>query len=105
VKNQIMQIMAIIAGPVMSTAAFAVESTANPMVLSDSQMDMVTAGTDSTPTQPATSTVTEVTQTQGDTINFKYNPTVCTNVQILPFGSGQNVGANNPQSGGVQIFP
>ena len=96
------QIMAIIAGPVMSAAAFAVGPAAEPMVLSDSQMDMVTAGADSTETEP---TVTEVTQIQGDTFNYKYNPIVSTNVQILPFGADQNVGAINPQSGGVQIFP
>jgi hypothetical protein len=145
------QIMAVIVGSVISTAAFAVESAANPMTLSDSQMDVVTAGTNSTPTQPAMTTVTQVTQTQTNTnmstaafavdpainpmalsgsqmdmvttgtnstptatvtwvtqtqnnTNVGIVPAVCENVPILNLGWGQNVGAYNPQSaGGVQV--
>jgi hypothetical protein len=98
------QIMAVITGAVMSTAAFAAEPAANPMTLSDSQMDVVTAGTNSTPSQPRTNTITRVTQTQNNT-NVGINPTVGLNVAVLTFGSGgQNVGANNPQrAGGVQV--
>jgi hypothetical protein len=96
-------IMAIIVGSVMSTAAFAAEPAASPMALSDSQMDLVTAGTYSHQSKP-TSSVTKVTQTQNNT-NIGINPTVGANVAILTFGGGgQNVGANNPQkAGGVQI--
>jgi hypothetical protein len=97
------QILAVIIGSVMSTAAFAVEPAANPKALSDSQMDLVTAGTDSHSSQPTT-TVTRVTQTQRNT-NIGINPTLGANVAILTFGGrGQNVGANNPQqAGGVQV--
>jgi hypothetical protein len=96
------QIMALIVGSVMSTAAFAVEPAANPQALSDSQMDLVTAGTNSHPTKPTT-TVTRITQTQKNT-NIGINPTVGANVAILTLGGNQNVGANNPQkAGGVQV--
>ena len=96
------QIMAVIVGSVMSTAAFAAEPAANPIALSDSQMDVVTAA-GTTPCPPSTTTsVTRVTQTQNNT-NVGINPTVGVNVAVLSGGS-QNVGANNPQSaGGVQV--
>jgi hypothetical protein len=97
------QIMALIVSSVMSAAAFAAEPAANPMPLSDSQMDLVTAGTYSHQSKPTT-TVTRTTQTQNNT-NIGFNPTIGANVAILTFGGGgQNVGANNPQqAGGVQI--
>jgi hypothetical protein len=97
------QILALIVGSVMSAAAFAAEPAANPTALSDSQMDLVTAGTYSYPSKPTTS-VTKVTQTQNNT-NIGINPTAGLNVAVLTFGSGgQNVGANNPQqAGGVQV--
>jgi hypothetical protein len=96
------QLMALIVGSVMSTAAFAVEPAASPMVLSDSQMDTVTAGTKAPPKPRSTSTVTN-TQTAGDTINVGINPTVGANLALINAG-GQNVGAYNPQSGSTQII-
>jgi hypothetical protein len=96
------QLMALIVGSVMSTAAFAVEPAASPMVLSDSQMDTVTAGTKAPPKPRSTSTVTN-TQTAGDTINVGINPTVGANLALINTG-GQNVGAYNPQSGSTQII-
>jgi hypothetical protein len=86
----------------VSTAGFDVEPAANPMARSGSQMDVVTTGTNSTPTEPTT-TVTRITQTQGDTTNVSVDRTVRANVRILNFGWDQNVGAYNPQSGGTQV--
>ena len=94
------QLMALIVGSVMSAAAFAVEPAASPMVLSDTQMDTVTAG--AKPKPRPTSTVTN-TQTAGNTINVGFNPTVGANVAGINTG-GQNVGAYNPQSGSTQII-
>ena len=95
------QIIALIAGSVMSTAAFAVEPAATPKALSDSQMDLVTAGTYHKPAK--STTITKVNQSQTNT-NIGINPTIGANVAILSFGGSQNVGAYNPQSaGGVQV--
>jgi hypothetical protein len=99
-KEMKKQLMALIVGSVMSAAAFAAEPVASPMVLSDTQMDTVTAGSKAKPTR--TSTVTN-TQTAGDTINVGFNPTVGVNVAGINIG-GQNVGAYNPQSGSTQII-
>jgi hypothetical protein len=100
------QIMALIVGSVLSTAAFAAEPVASPKALSDSEMELVTAGTKSHPPKsPSNSTRTTNTQTQGDTINVGINPTVGANVAVLNFGrTNQNVGAYNPQTGGTQII-
>jgi hypothetical protein len=57
-------IMAVMVGSVMSPAAFAAEPATSPMVHSDSQMDMVTAGTSPT------------VDNSGNTKNFNYSPTV-----------------------------
>jgi hypothetical protein len=97
-------IMALIAGSAMSTAAFAVEPAATPMALSDSQMDMVTAGTArKPPSKPAsTTTTTQSNYNEGDTVNVGINPTVAV-VPINVGGGDQTIGAYNPQRGPTQV--
>jgi hypothetical protein len=95
-------IIALIAGSAMSTAAFAVEPAATPMALSDSQMDMVTAGHQRTaPSRPA-STTTQSNYNEGDTVNVGINPTVAV-VPINVGGGDQTIGAYNPQRGPTQV--
>jgi hypothetical protein len=92
-------IMALVVGSAMSTAAFAVEPAATPMALSDSQMDMVTAGGNRDhQSRPASTTQTN---TNGDSINVGVNPTVA--VVPINFGGRQTIGANNPQSSPTQV--
>lgn len=97
------QIMALIVGSVMSTAVFAADQVAAPKALSDSEMDVVTAGTKTSPPRPATNSSQRSNQyMQGNTVNVGINPTVGANVAILSLGGAQNVGAYNPQSGASQ---
>jgi hypothetical protein len=74
---------------------------ASPMVLSDSQMDTVTAG--SKASKPSRTSSTTNTQTTGNTVNIGVNPTVGANVAVLNTGT-QSVGAYNPQSGSTQVI-
>jgi hypothetical protein len=86
-----------------SSIAFAAEPAS--LVLSDQQMDSVTAGgmaPHSPPSWSRVATRQTITQTQGNTNNFSVSPTVGVNVSV--FGSGtQNVGSTTFQSGGTQI--
>jgi hypothetical protein len=83
-----------------SSLAFAAEQA--PMVLSEVQMDSVTAGT-GTYMQPRTSsTYTRQTITQKQyTDNYAFAPTIGLNLAGVNTG-GQNVGALVYQSGGTQ---
>jgi len=91
----------------VSGFAFAAEPAASSMVLSEQQLDSVTAGGNYEhphphPTPASRSyTSQSITQTQGSTRNFSVSPTVGVNVSV--FGSGtQNVGSTTYQSGGTQ---
>jgi hypothetical protein len=88
-----------------SSIAFAGESASTTMVLSDQQMDTVTAGTGSS-YHPSTSSFSwqSISQTQGNTTNVNVSPTVGLNLAVLTFGGSQTVrGGNTYQSGGTQI--
>jgi hypothetical protein len=88
------RIMALIVGSVMSTAAFAAEPAANPMVLSDSQLDVVTAGGNSSQCQQSTA------DNSGNTVNVNVSPTVGS-VNVVPIGSNSSntSGATTNQGG------
>jgi hypothetical protein len=91
-------IMAVMAGPVMSAAASAAEPAASPMVLSDNQMDVVTAGTSPT------------VDNSGNIENFNYSPTV---ESFNPDGKSSsnttgatvNQGGNGSVKSGVVVCP
>jgi hypothetical protein len=85
-------IMAVMVGSVMSTAAFAAEPAASPMVLSDNQMDVVTAGTSPT------------VDNSGNTKNFNYSPTVGS-FNFIPIGknSANTTGATTNQGGNGSV--
>ncbi|MDB5950789.1 MAG: hypothetical protein JWR65_2644 [Massilia sp.] len=85
----------------VSSLAFAAEPA--PLVLSELQMDSVTAGTGTSTPHRSTSNSTNQrnTQIQGRTTNISVSPTVGANVAILNTG-GQNVGSYTTQSGGTQ---
>jgi hypothetical protein len=86
-----------------SSMAFAAEPAS--LVLSDLQMDSVTAGrmAHQLPPQASSRSASSqiISQTQGNTRNVSVSPTVGVNVSV--FGSGtQNVGSTTYQSGGTQ---
>jgi hypothetical protein len=84
-----------------SSLAFAAEST--PLVLSEVQMDSVTAGTTMPPPPPHTATTSQrITQYQGDTYNASFSPTIGANLALFNTG-GQNVGSYTYQTGGKQV--
>jgi hypothetical protein len=81
-------ITAVMAGSVMSPAAFAAEPATSPMVLSDSQMDMVTAGTSPT------------VDNSGNTTNINYSPTVDSfNLNPIGKSSANSMGETINQGG------
>jgi hypothetical protein len=89
-----------------SSMAFAGESASTTMVLSEQQMDSVTAGGSHTSSHPSFSsfTVQSISQRQGDSTNVNISPTVGLNVAVLTLGGNQSVrGGNTYQSGGTQI--
>jgi hypothetical protein len=98
-----------------SSIAFAGESASTTMVLSEQQMDTVTAGGSTGgcgcggsggSSHPSASSFTwqSITQRQGDSTNVNVSPTVGLNVAVLTFGSNQSVtGGNTYQRGGTQI--
>jgi hypothetical protein len=80
--------------------AFAAEPASKAMVLSDAQLEAVTAGHQ----RPAKSTSnnSSVNQNGNKSTNIGINPTIGANVAVLTTGN-QSVGAYNPQSGQTQI--
>jgi hypothetical protein len=86
-------IMAVMAGSVMSTAAFAAEPAANPMVLTDNQMDVVTAGG----TSPTV-------DNSGKTTNINFAPTRGS-FNFIPIGknSANTTGATTNQGGNGSV--
>jgi hypothetical protein len=83
--------------------AFAAQPASTAMVLSDAQMEVVTAGTRA-PAHSSnhTSNNSSVNQNGNKSTNIGINPTVGANVALFNKGN-QNVGAYNPQSGQTQI--
>jgi hypothetical protein len=85
-----------------SSLAFAGESA--PLVLSEVQMDSVTAGNYCPPPRPtSTSTYQRISQSQGNTNNVSISPTVGANLAVLSLGSPQTVGSYTTQAGGTQV--
>ena len=84
-----------------SSMAFAAEPASSSVVLSEQQMDSVTAGTVSSGSS-FSYTRTSITQTQGDTKNVSFSPTIGANLAFFNWG-GQNVGSYTYQSGGTQV--
>jgi hypothetical protein len=87
-----------------SSMAFAAEPVSS--VLSDQQMDLVTAagnGANHSPAPSSSRVITRQTinQTQGDTYNVSISPTIGANVALFNWGN-QNVGSYTYQSGGTQ---
>jgi hypothetical protein len=102
-------IMALVVGSAMSTAAFAVEPAATPMALSDSQMDMVTAGGansgggNNCQQRPASNRTT--VNNSGDTNNAAINVNPVLNVNLISLGNNSQTAnsGNNTQTGNVAI--
>jgi hypothetical protein len=82
--------------------AFAAEPASKSIVLSDAQMEVVTAGTNNQHSPRPANNNSSVNQNNNKSINVGINPTVGANIAVLNTGN-QNVGANNPQSGQTQI--
>jgi hypothetical protein len=86
-----------------SSIAFAAEPASS--VLSDQQMDLVTAGhagnQSPSPSSSRGATRQTINQTQGNTYNVSVSPTIGANVALLNSGN-QNVGSRTYQSGGTQ---
>jgi hypothetical protein len=93
----------IILGSALSASSLAFAAESAPLALSEIQMDSVTAGTSVPCPPPRTTTVTRqtITQTQGDTYNASFSPTIGANLALINTG-GQNVGAYTVQTGGTQ---
>jgi hypothetical protein len=84
-----------------SSVAFAAEQA--PMVLSEVQMDSVTAGTGTYhPASTSTWTSQTITQTQGNTRNVSFSPTIGANLALFNQGN-QSVGSYTYQAGGTQF--
>jgi hypothetical protein len=90
-------VMALITGSAISTAAFAAEPAANPMVLSDNQMDVVTAGGYYYQPKPTV-------DNSGKTTNVNIAPTFGS-VNIVPIGrnSADTTGATTNQGGNGSV--
>jgi hypothetical protein len=82
-----------------SSLAFAAEPASS--VLSDQQMDLVTAGRVANSPSPSRGTRQTINQTQGNTYNVSVSPTVGANIALFNSGN-QSVGASTSQSGGTQ---
>jgi hypothetical protein len=80
--------------------AFAAQPASKAMVLSDAQMEVVTAGTMAPHTTTANNS--SVNQNGNKSTNTSFNPTIGANVALFNTGN-QNVGAYNPQFGQTQI--
>jgi hypothetical protein len=84
-----------------SSLAFAAEPASSSMVLSEQQMDVVTAGTGNSSSR--NTAINAISQRQGDSTNVSIAPTVGLNVAVLTLGNRQSVtGAKTTQSGGTQ---
>ena len=90
-------IMTLIVGSAMSTAAFAVEPAANPKALSDSHMDLVTAGGYYYQPKPTV-------DNSGKTTNVNIAPTFGS-VNVVPIGSNSSntSGATTNQGGNGSV--
>jgi hypothetical protein len=83
-----------------SSLAFAAEPASS--VLSDQQMDLVTAGNVANSRSPSrVGTRQTINQTQGNTYNVSVSPTVGANIALFNSGN-QSVGSSTFQSGGTQ---
>jgi hypothetical protein len=93
----------IVLGSALSASSLVFAAESAPLALSEMQMDSVTAGTVvHSPPPRTTSTRQTITQTQGDTYNSSFSPTVGANLAFFNKGS-QNVGAYTVQTGGTQV--
>lgn len=94
----------IVLGSALSASSLVFAAESAPLALSETQMDSVTAGSvvHTPPPRNNNSTRQTITQTQGDTYNSSFSPTLGANLAFFN-GGNQNVGAYTVQTGGTQV--